>query len=602
MKYKLHFLTISFIIGLFIQCSKPDEEIPFFTVSFSATKGGAVSSNGGKYQLGEKISVTAIPEGEYLFTKWSDENTNTLRNFTITSDINLNALFEKRKYPLIINIEGNGQVKEEIISLSKTTDYSSGTKVRLTAIPSGEWDRFDSWSGDLISTEISVELVINKPTTINLKFTETNMMITENVIPIEEGLSVDDISRTFSIPSGVFHYSTDSDNYIFFPGQANWISGGAMVNKEDVPRVPSVIFKLGNSGWELFKVDYEAKFWGARNYEVIDNVVGIGDGNEIGDSSMWSGDLFYGNILADGNINWSIVNDENQQSFFHGTCLGDINGDGITDIGGSPGFGGEYGDLNLYFKDNSGFSFQNDLVSISGYQPFAIDFADLDNDGIDEIVTATYIMDGSHYRENELNSISVYKFDKQSNKFHLFFKSEEPYVFYNKSFGATSIKCFDFDNDGDIDISVARERHEGDGAFEIWLNEGNTFKPHYVSKVYTQTELMFREFSVMDVNGDSFPDIVLRPHADGNLYRINGGVNIMDSGGVQLNEIIQINNGDGTFSPYYENELKLDGYIVRNVLPYMNDGILNFIGTFPGNHQNGDPDKKVYTVNVKIKI
>jgi hypothetical protein len=48
----------------------------------------------------------------------------------------LTANFEKRKYPLTINIEGEGTISEEIVNTGKTTDYDSGTTVRLTANPS----------------------------------------------------------------------------------------------------------------------------------------------------------------------------------------------------------------------------------------------------------------------------------------------------------------------------------------------------------------------------------------------------------------------------------------------------------------------------------
>ena len=96
--------------SLIISCVNEIEETPIYNVTFSAAQGGSVSNLGGQYELNHNISLTAIPDGEYMFKKWSDENTNTLRNFKVTSDINLEAFFEKRKYPLIINIEGEGKV------------------------------------------------------------------------------------------------------------------------------------------------------------------------------------------------------------------------------------------------------------------------------------------------------------------------------------------------------------------------------------------------------------------------------------------------------------------------------------------------------------
>ena len=40
----------------------------------------------------------------------------------------------KKTYPLTVNISGNGSVKEEIVSTSKSTDYEVGTTIRLTPI------------------------------------------------------------------------------------------------------------------------------------------------------------------------------------------------------------------------------------------------------------------------------------------------------------------------------------------------------------------------------------------------------------------------------------------------------------------------------------
>ena len=41
------------------------------------------------------------------------------------------ATFEKKKYPLTVNIEGEGEVLEEIVNAGRTTDYDSGTTLNL---------------------------------------------------------------------------------------------------------------------------------------------------------------------------------------------------------------------------------------------------------------------------------------------------------------------------------------------------------------------------------------------------------------------------------------------------------------------------------------
>ena len=57
----------------------------------------------------------------------------------LVSNSTLTANFEKRKYPLTINFEGEGEVLEEIVNAGRTTEYDSGTTVKLTAQAAAEW-------------------------------------------------------------------------------------------------------------------------------------------------------------------------------------------------------------------------------------------------------------------------------------------------------------------------------------------------------------------------------------------------------------------------------------------------------------------------------
>ena len=114
---KLLFLLSVFTV--LFSCSKdetpPPAPIVKYTITLSAGEGGTVSTTGGEYEAGQTVSVTATPQGEYLFKDWSDGNTNATRTITVSSNSTLTANFEKRKYPLTVNIEGEGEVLEEIV-------------------------------------------------------------------------------------------------------------------------------------------------------------------------------------------------------------------------------------------------------------------------------------------------------------------------------------------------------------------------------------------------------------------------------------------------------------------------------------------------------
>ena len=155
-----------------IQTPQPETPAPIqYTLSVSSGDGGTESSEGGTYDEGTDITLTATPNGEYIFSNWSNGSTDNPISFELNSDTNLTANFEKRKYALTINILGEGTVTEEIIETDKSTDYDSGTKVKLTAVPSEGWV-FRSWGELIENQELSFEIIIDEPKEVNVVFDE----------------------------------------------------------------------------------------------------------------------------------------------------------------------------------------------------------------------------------------------------------------------------------------------------------------------------------------------------------------------------------------------------------------------------------------------
>ena len=75
----------------------PPAPIVKYTITYLQEREEAVSTTGGEYEAGQTVSVTATPQGEYVFTSWSDGNTDATRTITISSNSTLTANFEKRK-------------------------------------------------------------------------------------------------------------------------------------------------------------------------------------------------------------------------------------------------------------------------------------------------------------------------------------------------------------------------------------------------------------------------------------------------------------------------------------------------------------------------
>jgi hypothetical protein len=154
---------------LLVACSKEEQApapppTPTFTLNFSADTGGTVSTEGGTYNQGSKITVTATPDGQFLFKEWSDGSTQNPREITVTSNLTLKASFIKKTYPLSVTIDGEGTVQEQVIIQGSTTEteYNAGTTVRLTATPNEGWE-FSMWVVDgAVITENPIEVAIEK--------------------------------------------------------------------------------------------------------------------------------------------------------------------------------------------------------------------------------------------------------------------------------------------------------------------------------------------------------------------------------------------------------------------------------------------------------
>jgi len=498
-------------------------------------------------------------------------------------------------------------------SVSGGGTFASGTQVSLTATPTSGYS-FSGWSTGSTSNPLTVTL--NSNTSITANFEEVFYTLNKNEILISEiGVS----SGTFAgmvyhqAISGSFTYNNNGNQYLFIPGMACSLQTQECDNinsKEDVDPKPGLHFKKTSEGWELLKIYEEVKTWGIRNFKVKDNFIAMGDGNEIG-SHPWSGDMWFGEIQGD-EIIWNKVNNQ-EQYWFHGTTIGDLNNDGLYDIGGAPGkyVSGEiYFDGNkcmtndgtnggpnflLYMQNQDGSFTNNDLInypfSENGCRYFShqfstIEYANIDNDPEDEIIVSNYI-----------NNIVVYDYKTESNKFELVYKSSTPYPDPSGIYGSTSIRVYDFNNDGIKDIILNREHDTPQGiSFSIWMGKGNgQFEPN--SYIDPGFNLSWRESSVMDIDNDGDYDIVLKSNfgyftkdqvtTDDGYNNWEWGITAPNEAGVNpnslwkgvlLNELFWINDGSGNFSMYDEKPLYIDGIFPQQLIPYKQENKFFLLG------------------------
>ena len=167
------------------------------------------------------MELTAVPSGEWLFLEWTGDITGTENPTQITIDKakNVTAMFVKKQYPLKIEIEGEGTVTEKVIKAGVATDYNSGTIVELTAELTGEWAQFEYWTGDVNSNETTIQLTIDKPTSIKAVFKEKNLIVNKTITRVDvPGQSTGYLRASFYNVSGPFHYLSENEHYFFYPG------------------------------------------------------------------------------------------------------------------------------------------------------------------------------------------------------------------------------------------------------------------------------------------------------------------------------------------------------------------------------------------------
>lgn len=153
------------ILFLLIGCGTENTPVYQLTTSAEPTEAGTVSPSGGEFDSGTSVTFTATPNEHWVFSGWQSglSGNNNPDSLEINSDTHITALFVKKDYPLTVTALGNGVITERVVQ-AKTTDYQHGTIVELTAEPNEDFWTFQSWTGDIESTENPVTVEVGGPT------------------------------------------------------------------------------------------------------------------------------------------------------------------------------------------------------------------------------------------------------------------------------------------------------------------------------------------------------------------------------------------------------------------------------------------------------
>jgi len=387
-----------------------------------------------------------------------------------------------------------------------------------------------------------------------------------------------------------------SSAYIYqISGKTFFINLGNTDNEDaesidDTTPSPAIGLKKEEGKWVLNKIFQDVKTWSVRAYKITDNTISVGDGNEIGNGSTeWKGDVYQGNIKADGDIDWFRVNTDEHRGYQHGIASADINGDGYIDVASSPGV--KHNFFSIWINNGDGtFTWDEDFLSNVRSNmpvPFGFDMVDLDSDGKPELVI------GGNEIGQESNKITILKLNN-NNKYEILYNLDDSNKLWDIGMMTTMVRSHDLDNDGDLDLIDYRADESGEG-FGIWLNDENTFKP-YFSTFFENSAYSSSEFEILDANNDGYLDVILKPNGYNYLFREDSLEWRTDvNNGIKLNNAIWLNDGAGKFSKYDEVDLSLlgsfDGQVFhpKYIVPYVENNILHFFSVnYDGSNMTGD--------------
>ena len=388
------------------------------------------------------------------------------------------------------------------------------------------------------------------------------------------GYSANEINAvaTGGTDSKIFLTDRDVGNLIITPHQDSLSPDESGANRY----FPLIEYTLNEDGISIHRIVDEYEFVGSKPIDTL-TVKGSpavligGHGPEYSDGRDWPfGDLWVAKLGPTSEIEYEQVSTDN--AFYHGMSAGDINGDGLDDIaavhmGSSVTDGASFGTVHFFLQNADG-NFTRELLysenpSINGGSSILI--SDLDNDGQNEVLVATYgngffLMDietNGEYSERDVGySFYIMRYDAVrgtvSDTVAMPIDGSMVDIDGNGGFGVIDIAEIDIDMDGDddllmlleTDVDFSLELYRNDGELDFTLITETAFENSY----FKGTESFFRHIDVLDIQGDGLPDFVLSGR---NLWS--------NKGKVDLGKFVYMNTGSGSFQSLAgQEELMLD--------------------------------------------
>ena len=562
---------------------EPEPEISQFTLTVTAGEGGTVSTEGGTYDEGTEVTISATPEEGYEFVGWEgSDSTEASLTLNIEANISIEANFEKSiviiqldqlkiSQPSIVGFNDNTYYHETdqyIISkkgwLGMTPEEShNGGFYGNSPTPPGVFLQFYSQIFNPDLNGDGLEDII-----LSTSFSPHTIESTQTIIPFFSLINNGD--GTFKYSQEYFSESFERSNPGSYRSVVSDLNGDGkddfILGMRGKP-VISVIDGGTNSSSEtpILAISNENGY-----YDNSQNLLGIYPGT-ISDENDWDS-----NNIAD------FVSDR-------GFALGDFDGDGDDDLFMTEKILTNDGNGNFSISEKQ---LRNEFIPRLVDPPYSNTYEahsnDFNNDGFDDLL----IVPDSGFIVRNGGSAWIAMSNGTSNLSE-WDKVMLPDPIYVNNAKLNDIESTDINNDGFIDLIIATTRDNpyyiGKSIQLLKNNSGNGFLD--ITDSNMENQLKFDQWHgegdliLKDVNNDSVLDII---HHANNFNRnpIRPGTSIFINNNGYF-EIYDVENkipytawnqleGYGQFidSPYIENDFSLNFAFPVNI---NNDDLIDFI-------------------------
>ncbi|MEY4273059.1 MAG: Mannuronate-specific alginate lyase [Bacteroidota bacterium] len=496
----------------------------------SPFNGGTVTPPSNSFEHGQQVSLTATPNGEYVFKNWQGSLSGTTNptSLLMDADKQVTGVFEKRQYPLNLTIEGNGTVKEEVIAVASQAQYPSGTTVKLTAKPN-LGSSFSEWKGDKTGTDSVLTILISKPFSLVAKFMDKPLIPAVNT-DLFPNLNWND------------HAAGKNAPYDFNNDQIPDIVSYRRVSEKSI--LPSIFEIKDYTGTSIFSFDLKAFKPAARDslqhimvdYQDLNN-----DGfYDFGLSYMgewWTGQPglpgskanYIGNniylLLSKGKLQYDVIEilDEPNKPLSFNISLFDWDFDGKQDVLLSDYNHGDY------LKNLGNNRFERRKLGPPLFNQSVSNKLDFDGDGLLDYVNLyiNQIDENGNYTSKDMSQTLSVMNSKGVSNFPVVGKTLKKYIYMNGDIiSVERIAMVDGDGDGDKDLIVGSCEVKPNSPWyylqEYFENTGKQFeyRPNYIEI----DKKLIGELQVWtgDVDKDGDMDLFYPTYRKSQLNGVNG--------------------------------------------------------------------------------